>query len=97
MVNRCSLCKYSEGIPHHILIHVGRAQLLWNIFFAILYLQWFFEKQLRIFYWVGMGRVWILTGKRCGEGSLLFILEHSRELSMRMVSGFLLDLIDGLS
>ena len=31
MVNRCSLCKESEELADHILIHCGKTRMLWTM------------------------------------------------------------------
>ena len=42
MVNRCILCKDSEGLANHILIHCAKIRKLWTFLFVLFGLVWVF-------------------------------------------------------
>ena len=47
MANRCSLCKESEELTNHILIHCDKTKMLWTVLLTSFKLVWVFLDSVR--------------------------------------------------
>ena len=47
LANRCLLCEEEEESIDHLLIHCPRAEMLWEIFLAIIGSSWVFPRTIR--------------------------------------------------